>query len=77
MSALTSRMFDALKLDDVDQEDDEGENTEGNGQRYTGILWHVHTFVSVDTCIGPHTSNTHVTDSRSNHDSYAAGSLHL
>ena len=53
-------MFHALKLDDVDQEDDEGENTEGNGQRYPGISRHVHALVSVDTCILDRTRIRHI-----------------
>jgi len=73
-------MFDALQLDDVDQEDDEAENTEGNGERYAGVFQHVHAFVSINTCIGPDTNNVHVADSRSNHkythDKYTS-SLHI
>jgi len=42
-------MLDALKLDNVDQKDDDSENSETDGQCYAGILRHVHAFVRVNT----------------------------
>jgi len=59
-SSRLARMLDALKLDDVDEQNYEAEDTEADGQHYAEILRDVHTVVCVNTCTRPHTC-TYVT----------------
>ena len=58
-----ARMLDALKLDEVDEDDDEAENTETHGQHYTRIFQHVDAFVGINACMRPHT-NTRARNNR-------------
>jgi len=42
-------MLDTSKLDEVDEQDNAGEDTEADGQGNAGIFQHVYTFVCIYT----------------------------